>query len=449
MERKVCIIGGNGAGLSAASQIKKLKPHWEAVVLEKGPFISYASCGIPYYVAGLVSDIQSLLHMSPESARKDRNIDVRLNHQVTAIKPEEKLLEISAGEKQITELFDILVIATGAVPTTAGISIDSAKRIFTLRDLEEAENLMSFIKKEKPQKCAVIGGGYIAVEMLEAFKMRGLETHLLHRREDLAKTFEKEISDKIKDEMEKQGIILNLNSEVQALEEQKGKVNVLTNKGELTYDFVLIAVGVSPNTKFIENTDINTGIKGSISVNKYLQTNYPYIYAVGDCAQTTHIITGKPAYVPLALKANKEGYTAGINICEENSLEFPGTMETAITKFFDLGVARTGLSLEEARKNFPDAVKYNFSSPAKVDYFPGAGLLDSIIIVNKKDGRILGAQLAGPVDAVKRIDVYASVIHRRMTLDEVFELDLSYSPPYSPVFDPVLLAARVGKKVIS
>lgn len=448
MNKKVCIIGGNGAGMSAASQIKKLKPHWEAVVLEKSPYISYASCGIPYYIAGVVPELQNLLHLSPESARKDRGIEVRMNHQVTAIKPEEKRLEIQAGEKIVTESFDTLVIATGAVPTTAGISFNSGQRIFVLRDLEEAGKILEFINREKPRSCGVIGGGYIAVEMLEAFKMRGLETHLLHRREDLAKTFEKEISDKIKEEMMKQGIVLQLNQEVQALEEQKDKVNVITSEGELQYDFVLIAVGVRPNTQLVENTGIATGIKGSIAVNKYLQTNYPNIYAVGDCAETTNVITGKPAYVPLALKANKEGYIAGINICEDNSMEFPGVMETAITKFFNLGIARTGLSLDEAQKVFPEAVKYTLSSPSKAEYFSGSELLHSVLIMNKEDGRILGAQLAGPVDAVKRIDVYASVITRGMTLDEVFHLDLSYSPPYSPVFDPVLLAARVGKKYL-
>ncbi len=447
MSKRVFIIGGNGAGLSAASQIKRLKPKWEAIVLEKGPFISYASCGIPYYISGLVPEFQNLLHISPESAIKDRNIDLRLHHQVTAVNPEGKLLEVRVGDKTITEPFDTLLIATGAAPTTAGIKIKPSKRVFVLRGLKDAADLMDFIKREKPRSCAVIGGGYIAVEMLEAFQMRGLNTHLLHRREDLANTFEKELSDLIKKEMVKEGIILNLSTEVQALEEQKGKVNVITNKGELDFDFVLIAVGVSPNTSFIENSGILTGLKGSISVNKTLLTNYPYIYAAGDCAETTNIITGKPAYTPLALKANKEGYFAGINICGGN-MEFPGIMETAITKFFNLGISRTGLSLKEAEKTFPKAIKYTFSSPSKAEYFPGMGPLHSIIIVNKEDGRILGAQLAGPVEAVKRIDVYASIIHNGMTLDEAFNLDLSYSPPYSPVFDPVLLAARIGKKYI-
>ncbi len=447
MTERVIIIGGNGAGLSAASQIKRLKPQWEAVVLEKGPYISYASCGIPYYISGQVPNIEQLFNLSPETAVKERNIDLRLNHQVTAVKPKDKILEVTVEDKIITESFDTLVIATGAVPTTAGIKFNPSQRIFVLRGLETAAELMEFIEREKPKSCAVIGGGYIAVEMLEAFEMRGLTTHLLHRREDLAKTFEKEISDLIKNEMVKEGIVLNLNTEVQALEEQKDKINVITNKGELYFDFVLIAVGVNPNTNMIKNSGIATGIKGSIAVNKHLQTNYSYIYAAGDCAETTNIITGKPAYVPLALKANKEGYFAGINICGGN-MEFPGIMETAITKFFNLGISRTGLSLGEALKNFPHAVKYTFSSPSKAAYYPGAGLLHSVIIVNKEDGRILGAQLAGPVEAVKRIDVFVSIIHNGMTLDEAFNLDLSYSPPYSAVFDPVLLAARVGKKYI-
>ena len=232
---------------------------------------------------------------------------------------------------------------------------------------------------------------------------------MIHRRSDLANTFEKEISTIIKNKMQEKGIILNLNKAVQKLKEKKNRIVVVTDQEELEYDFVLVATGVKPNTEILAGTPLQLGIKNAVKVNPYLQTNFDYIFAAGDCAETTNLITGKPAYVPLAPKANKEGFLAGINICGGRE-KFPGILETAITKFFDLGIARTGLSLDAAEKNGFNAVKFTFSSPSKAKYFPGTGNLNSVIIMNKTDGRILGAQLAGPLDSVKRIDVFSTVI---------------------------------------
>ena len=346
-----------------------------------------------------------------------------------------------------TEKFDYLLIATGALPITEGIRLEKSNRIFTIKDLTDTKEILRFIEEKKPRKCAVVGGGYIAVEMLESFKGRDLETHMIHRRSDLANTFEKEISTIIKNKMQEKGIILNLNKAVQKLKEKKNRIVVVTDQEELEYDFVLVATGVKPNTEILAGTPLQLGIKNAVKVNPYLQTNFDYIFAAGDCAETTNLITGKPAYVPLAPKANKEGFLAGINICGGRE-KFPGILETAITKFFDLGIARTGLSLDAAEKNGFNAVKFTFSSPSKAKYFPGTGNLNSVIIMNKTDGRILGAQLAGPLDSVKRIDVFSTVITNKMSVNDVFKLDLAYSPPFSPVFDPVILAARIGRKYL-
>lgn len=441
------IIGGNAAGLSAASQVKRQKPDWEAVVLEKGKYISFAACGMPYYIEGVVPRFEELMELTLEEVVQERKIDLKLFHEVTRVYPDKKELEVKTPEGIKLEKFDFLVISTGAVPATEGLQFSGTERVFTLKNLEDTERILDFIKKEKPQKCAVIGGGYIAVEMLEAFRARGLETHMIHRRGDLARTFEKEISDKIKEKMQEKGIILNLNRSIQEIEEKNGWVVVHTKEGDLSYDFVLIATGVKPNTEFLKGSGIELGIKGAVKVNPYLQTNYHYIYSAGDCTETTNLISGKPAYVPLALKANKEGYIAGINVCGGKE-EFPGVLGTAITKIFDLGIARTGLTLEEAEKNNFNAVKYQLSARSRARYYPGAEPLLSVIILNRDDGRILGAQLAGPLDAVKRIDVYAAMIHNKMTIAEAYNLDISYAPPFAPVYDPVVLAARVGKKYV-
>lgn len=446
MSKKVVVIGGNAAGMSAASQVKRLKPDWEAIVFEKSEYISYASCGMPYYIEGLVAELHHLMELTPDSVVKDRNIDLRLNYEVIEVNPEDKSVKLKTPDGLISQDFDYLVIATGTLPQTKGIDIpQQTDRIFTLRSLNDIKKINNLIEKEKPGKCAVIGGGYIAIEMSEAFKIRGIETHLIHRRNDLAKTFEKEISDKIKEKMLEEGIILNLQTAVQSLEEKNDLAVVHTDKGTLQYDFVLVATGVMPNTGFLKDTPIELGLKNAVKVNEFLQTNYDYIYAAGDCAETRNMITGKSAYVPLALKANKEGFIAGINICDGKE-KFSGILGTAITKVFDLGIARTGLTFEEAEKNGFNPVKYGLASLSRAKYYPGAEKINSIIIADKNDGRILGAQLAGPLDSVKRIDVYATMIHNGMTVKEAFNLDLSYAPPFSPVYDPVLLAARVGRK---
>jgi len=448
MKKKVVVIGGNAAGMSAASQVKRLQPEWEAVVLEKSEYFSYASCGMPYYLEGIIPEISNLMEFSSTDAINKRNIDLRRNCEVTEVKPEEKMVFINTPTGPERENFDFLLIAAGTLPLVAGIHIPAeAERIFTLKNINDMKKISNFIEKFKPQRCAVIGGGYIALEMLEAFKTRGMETHLIHRRNDLAQTFEKEISNIIKEKMLAEGLILNLETAVNALEEKDGQVIVRTDKEDLQYDFVLVATGVVPNTDFLKGSSIELGIKDSVKVNRYLQTNYNYIYSAGDCAETVNMITGKNAYVPLAPKANKEGFLAGINICGGKE-EYPGILGTAITKLFDLGIGRTGLTLDEAEKNGFNPVKYQLSSNSRAKYYPGSEQMNSIIIASKDSGRILGAQLTGPLDSVKRIDVYSTMIYNKMTVKDAFNLDLAYAPPFSPVYDPVLLAARVGRKHI-
>ncbi len=442
---KVVIVGGNAAGMTAASQIKRQKPEWEAIVLEKGEYISFAGCGMPYHIAGTVPRFEDLLELSPEKAVRERKIDLRLDHEVISVDPVQKELHIRSSTGEIKETFEYLLLATGTLPITEGLNIFSSKKVFTIRNLYDMQKINAFLEKNKPRKCAVIGGGYIAVEMLEAFQERGLETHLINRRKDLAKTFDQKISDLIKDKMQQKGIVLNLNSSVKKVEEVNSGVVVTTETDELLYDFVLVATGVKPNTDFLKNTSIELGIKGAVKVNRYLQTNFDYIYAAGDCAEGTNLITGKPTYVPLAPKANKEGFISGLNICG-NREQFPGIVGTGITKFFDLGIARTGLILEDARESGFDPVRYEFTSGTKVRYYPGTEDLYSVLIVNRGDGRILGAQLAGPLEAVKTIDTYAALISYEKTVKDAFTMDLSYAPPFWPVLHPVVLAGRLGQK---
>ncbi len=447
-KKKLVVIGGDAAGMSGASQVKRLKPAWEVVVLEKTGYISYAACGMPYYLADLVPEKERLIELTPETAIQKRKIDLRLRHEAIGIDPEGKKVTVRNEQGVQEESFDLLLIATGSLPQVSGIKYRPSEKIFVLKNLYDIENINTFIKNNSPGKCAVIGGGYIGVEMVEAFKSRGLETHLLHRRADLARTFEIEISDLIKEEMSRNGVVLNLETAIKEIREEGAGVIVATDKGDLPYDFVFLGLGVVPASTLAAECGIKLGVRGAIKVNEYLQTNYQHIYAAGDCAETTHMLSKKPVYTPLALKANKEGMLAGMNMAGIKT-PFRGILGTAITKCFSLGVARTGLTYEEAIKNNFNPAKITLNSWSKARYYPGSENLFSLVIAEKGTGLILGAQLAGPLDAVKRIDVYATAIYNKMTLDEVFELDLAYAPPFAPVYDPVLLAARVGRKAIS
>ncbi len=444
--KKVVVIGGDAAGMSGASQIKRQHKDWQVIVFEQGEYVSYAACGMPYYIEGAVTHFNSLIELTPETFINERKIDLRLKHEVVKIDTGQKKVTVKNKEGFFQETFDYLIIATGASPLEPDFPI-SSKKVFTLNNLYDTKKIEDFIKTHSPHSCAVIGGGFIAVEMLEAFKEKGLETHLIHRRNSLSRMFEPEISESILKEAEEHGIILHLNESVVEIKEINDKVIVKTKNRELAFDFVLLATGISPNTSFMKDSEIKTGVKRAVAVNDYLQTNFPFIYSAGDCAETRSIVTGEKIFLPLALKANREGMIAGLNISGKKE-KFSGCCETAITKIFDKGVARTGITYERAIKNGFDAVKFDIISRTKAKYYPGSGRIKSVVTVEKGSGRVLGVQLIGEVESVKRIDVWATAITANMTLSQVYALDLAYAPPFSPVWDPVLLAARVGRKHI-
>jgi len=441
---KIIVIGGDAAGMSAASQIKRIKPEYEVIVFEKGEYVSYAACGMPYYIEGLIPHFDSLIEITPEKFINERKIDLRLNHEVTKIDPKKKFVVVN-DEKM--ESFDYLVIAVGANPVREGINADSFENIFTLNNLYNTQKIFRFINENKPKKCAVLGGGFIAIEMTEAFKERGLDTYLIHRRETLSKILEPEISELITGKMKEKGINILMNNNIKEITHKNSKIFIKTDMTELEVDFVLVAFGVKPNTKIFKDAGIKTGIKDGVVVDEYCRTNFNYIYSAGDCTLTKNIVTNKLVFSPLALKANREGFVTGRNICGKEE-RIVGIVQTAITKIFDLGIARTGLTLEEAINSGFEAVKFDFISRTKARYYPESKKLKVIVVAEKGTGKLLGAQIAGPMDAVKRIDTFATALYNKMTLKEIFQLDLAYSPPFSPVWDPVLLAARLGEKYI-
>lgn len=444
---KVVIIGGDAAGMSAASQIKRQRPDYGVIVFERGQYISYAACGIPYFVGGSVGIMEDLIEVTPDEARSKRSVDLRLGHNVVNIDPEERTVTVETDSGTFDETFDRLVIATGARAQTMGTATGEFPNVFTMNDLTDAARIQEFIAEHKPGSMAVIGGGYIGLEAVESFCEKGIETTLVHRREDLHRAFEKEVSDIIKKKLSEKGVNLKLGHPFSGLEQRGKKIGIVRDIDVIETDGVLLAIGVIPNSELAEAAGITLGAGKAIRVNEFMQTSIDTIYAAGDCATSNLANFGIEVHAPLALKANKQGLLAGMHIAGEKE-PFAGVMNASITKVFDLGVARTGLSFAQADELGLEPEKVMVTSRDRARYYPGSSPITSLVIISRKDRRVLGAQLAGKVESVKRIDVYTTAIYNNMTIDKVFDLDLAYAPPFSPVYDPVLLAARVARKKI-
>lgn len=444
-KKRIIVIGGDAAGMSAASQIKRQRPDWAVTVLEQGRYVSYAACGMPYYVGGLIDDFDQLVEITPEVFREKRGIDLRLEHRAIAIDPAAKTVTyVQSGEDEGQLVYDELLIATGARPLVPeGIVL--GERVTTINNLPQTKHLQQLVTGSKIRRVAVIGGGFIGLEMAEAFVAQGLETFLLHRREHLSRMFEEEISVLIKEKLQHHGVKLYFGAPLENIVEQGDKVRVISNQEELEVDLALLALGVQPNSELARDAGIELGVRASIVVDRRLRTSRENIYAAGDCAQGIQMVDNSPIFSPLALKANREGMLAGLNMVGIDTLN-RGSLGTGITKIFDLGVARTGLSFDEAEKAGLRPIKNMITTRSRSRYYPDSAPLRVMVIASRINGRVLGAQLAGPLDAVKRIDTFVVIIHQGLNLDQVMELDLAYAPPFSPVWDPVLLAARTTRK---
>ncbi len=451
LSKKVIVIGGNAAGLSAASQVKRTNPDWESIVLEKTQEVSYAGCGIPYYIQGKMDSHEDLFALSKEAITEKRNIDLRLDTVVETVNPEKNTLTYSKDGQTLEESYDYLVIASGASPSNKGITVESGDA-FTIRNVEDGVKIKEFIQEKGPQKVGVIGGGYIALEMVEVLSQMGLDTTLIHRRDQLNRAFEEETSKDILEILKDNKVNLELNTEIYKVEEKKEgettKTVAVPKEGEpLEFDLIILALGVAPNTKFLEGSGIELGISDTVKVNRNMKTNFKNIYSAGDCAETVDLITGQPVFLPLALKANKEGSIAGTNIAREADIEeFPGVAKSSILKIFDYGVAITGLTKGEAKKKGFECESIEVTSMSRPHYYPGGGKIKILVNFDHGTGRILGAQIIGPVDEAKKIDVYTTLIQLKGTVKDLYNLDLAYAPPFSPVYDPAVLSGRVAKK---
>jgi NADPH-dependent 2,4-dienoyl-CoA reductase/sulfur reductase-like enzyme len=449
---KFLVIGGVAAGMSAASRAKRRKPDMEVTVLERGSFVSYGSCGLPYYVSDLVKDVQGLVVYDAAFFREKRGIDVLIRHEATKIDPEAKTVsarDLDSGEEMKLD-YDKLAICTGASPSRPPFPGVDLKNVFVIRTAEDGIALKSFIKDSGPKRAAIIGAGLIGLEMAESLKENEIEVLVIKRPGSILKMFDDDMAGMVEDELREKGVTLIKEAKIEGFEGNKeGQVkSVVLEDKSYDVDFVLLATGSTPNSSLAKEAGIEVAPNGTIVVDDRMQVSHPDIFAAGDCVGQKHMITGKDVYIPRGTTANKQGRIVGENAGGGNEI-FEGVLGTAVSKIFDLTVARTGLSSAEAALEGFDFVTSTVAHPSHGHTYPNPEPEDMTIkLIVERTGRLLGAQIVGRIGVAKRIDVFATALYNKMTVDQIANLDLCYSPPYAPVWDPILVAANVAQRKI-
>ncbi|MER7416311.1 FAD-dependent oxidoreductase [Micromonospora peucetia] len=448
MTQRLIVIGGDAAGMAAASQARRRRDRGdlEIVAFERGHFTSYSACGIPYWISGLVPERDQLIARDPETFREKFDIDVRLRHEVTAIDLDrrEVLARDLDGGGEVRERFDTLMYATGAVPKKPDWAETDAGGVFGMQTLDDGAALRDWLDSEpRPRRAVVVGGGYIGVEMAEALIQRGLAVTLVEQAEQPMATVDPDMAELVTDAMRGIGVTIRTGLGVTGLEETDGRVSaVVTAEGPIPTDVVVLGLGVRPNTALAEAAGLPLGTTGGIRVDRRMRVQgVPDVWAAGDCVETMHRVTGMAVHVPLGTHANKQGRVAGINI-GGGYATFAGVIGTAVTKVCELEVGRTGLREKDAAAAGFEFVSVIAESTSRAGYYPGARPMTVKLIAEKPSGRLLGAQIVGWSEAAKRIDTLAVALWNGMTVDDMTGLDLGYAPPYAPVWDPVLIAAR-------
>jgi len=446
---RLLVIGGVAAGLSAASRARRIDPRLEITVLEQGSDVSYGACGLPYLVGGPVRSAEQLFVYSPDFFRQHRNIEVLTGTRAVEIEPGRRRVRAVHAETRKEQSFpyDRLVIATGARPQWPQIPGIDLPGVFQANNLEGARSLMAFIEgcsagagSHRAARAAILGGGYIGLEYAEALRRRGLEVIVFHERDEVLEGFDAEITELVEGELARHGVTLLKQNPAQAISGDGAVRQVVSGGGRYDTDLVLVAAGVVPCADLAASAGLALGPAGSIGVDDRLQTSLPGVFAAGDCAHSLHLVTGRPVYMPLGTTANKQGRVAGENAAGGHA-RFPGIVGTAAVRVFDLECARTGLSESEAHAAGYRFVTAIVEHPNRPQYFGGTNIRVKLL-AERNTGRLMGGQMAGADGVAKRIDVVATALHARMSAAQLAALDLSYAPPFAPVWDPVLIAAQ-------
>ncbi len=470
MTEPFVVVGGDAAGLSAASKCKREDPDREVVVFEKGEWVSYAHCGMPYYVKGEVESLSDMLSLSPEQI-SDRGIDLRRNHEVVAVDADAETVTVERGGERFEQPYGDLLVATGAHAVSDPIDGADLAGAFTIHSMDAAAALRAFLTppaeidpdevdgagefldrelvdeyaaREPPEAAAIVGGGYVGVEMAEAFGAHELDVHLFQRPERLLPPFGEAPAERVAETLRDHGVTLHLDTEVDELVGDDGTVAGVVADGErIPVGTAVVGIGIEPNTALLDDTGVELGVEGAVAIDDYGRTSRENIYAAGDCAEMRHTVTGEPDWVPLGLTANRAGRAIGQTVAGTPT-PVGDIAGTAAVKAFEMECGRTGiLDHERAREAGFDPVSETITAGSRSGYYPGNAETTVTLTADRATGRLLGGSIAGEDRAAIRIDTLATALEGDTTVPELERLDLAYAPPFSPVWDPILVAAKV------
>jgi NADPH-dependent 2,4-dienoyl-CoA reductase/sulfur reductase-like enzyme len=444
---RLVVIGGDAAGMSAASQARRLRgpDDLEIVAFERGAFTSYAACGIPYWIAGMIGERDRLVARAPEVFRQKQHIDVRTGHEVVAIDPEGRQVTVRGPDGEVAEHgYDQLLVATGASPLRPPIPGIDADGVFGVQTLDHGQAVLDALAERAPRRAVVIGAGYIGIEMAEAMKLRGLEVHVVEMAgHPMPTALEPDLGARVAEAMQDMGIQLHLGVPVEGIEtDADGWIRaVVTPDDTVETDLAVLGTGTRPFSDLARDAGVPVGPSGGIVTDRQQRTPVSGVWAAGDCAETYHRVSKRPVSIALGTIANKQGRIAGLNLGGSYGT-FPGVLGTAVTKVCQVEIARTGLGQRAAEEAGFEVVTATIDATTRAHYYPDAKPIAVKVIAERFSGRLLGAQIVGEEGAAKRIDVFATALWNEMTVDDLLNVDLSYAPPFSPVWDPVLIAAR-------
>jgi NADPH-dependent 2,4-dienoyl-CoA reductase/sulfur reductase-like enzyme/rhodanese-related sulfurtransferase len=451
MTRRIVVIGGVGAGASAAVRARRLDEQAEIVIFERGGYISFANCGLPYYVGKIITDRNKLLVEKPDVIRKRFRIDVRVNHEVTTIDRANRRVQVTDHTSGTTtwESYDRLILCPGAHPLVPPIAGADAANVFVLHNMEHTDAVFGYLEENAVRSVAVIGAGYIGLEVAEALVHRGLHVNVVEMLDQVLAPLDADMAGMVHQHIRAKGVGLHLGNGLASLKVEGDRVTRvgLQDGTELEADMVVMSVGVRPNSKLAAEAGLEIGERRGIRVNEHLQTSDPDILAAGDAIEVIHGVTGRPCLIALAAPANKHGRQAGEMSVTGTSRPAARVMGTAIVKVFDLAVGITGLSVKAANAEGIDARHVVVQRPNHATYYPGAQPMVMKLVYRGSDRRLLGVQIVGGAGVDRRIDVVATALHFGGTIDDLAELDLAYAPPYGAAKDPVNIAAFAAQNV--
>ncbi|WP_099468116.1 CoA-disulfide reductase [Konateibacter massiliensis] len=453
MSKKTVIIGGVAGGASAAARLRRLDAEAEIIILEKGDYISFANCGLPYYIGDVIQNRDELLLQTPEGMKKRFNIEVRVLSEVTQIKSDKQSVvvkNVKTGE-EYEESYDNLIVATGSSPIKPPLEGIDQENIFTLWTIRDTDKIKAFLQEEKPQSAAVIGGGFIGLEMAENLHHAGIDVTLIEMQNQVMAPADFEIAQLLHENMEKNNVSLVLGDGVKSfVKTNDGTQILLTSGNTVTVDMIILSIGVKPNSLLAKEAGLELNQRGGIVVNEYLQTSVPNIYAVGDVIEVKNYVLKEKTMIPLAGPANKQGRIAADNIAGAKK-KYNGSLGTAVAKVFDLNVATVGVNEKtlKAQNKIKNKDYYTvlINQKSHAGYYPGATPL-TLKLLFEKDGRILGAQIIGRKGVDKRIDTIATTMRLNGTIYDLAELELAYAPPFSSAKDPVNMLGFVAENVL-